>query len=295
MKTGSSFKLILAATLVLATPAFADITVKKVNADVKKEAFDEKMWMGADDTSVSLMAQPMALPRPSNSETSSLKVAAVHDGKWIAFRVKWTAPEAAEGGKLGTFSDAVAIQFPVKSNESPPPIMMGAKDNPVHIFHWRYMYQIDAEKGMKTIEKIYPNMTTDMYAHDFKVKGNFKEADQANKDAFIGGKAAGNPQSFAKSGVDEIFAEGFGTSAVIENPQSVGKGVWKEKQWTVIIVRPLRHEGGSTLEAGKSSFVSFAVWQGAKKEVGARKCVTMSWTPLTLQGANSVSDAGKGK
>lgn len=263
--------------------ALADISVSKVNGDLSKDPFSAEFWKGQKDQVVSMMAQPMTVPRPKVAETTTVKVSAIHDGKWIAWRISWADPEKSEGGKLGEFSDAIALQFPVKSNEVPPPIMMGGKDDPVHIFHWRYMYQLDAEQGQKTIEQIYPNMAPDMYPLDFKSKGNFKEASQEQKDAFIGGKAAGNPQSFAKSGVDEIFAEGFGSSAVIENPESVGKGTWKNNEWTVIIARPLVHKGGSELQPGGKSFVSFAAWQGGKDEVGSRKAVTMLWTPFIIE------------
>lgn len=263
--------------------AKADISVSKVNGKLSKDPFSDDFWKGQKDQVVSMMAQPMTVPRPKVAETTTVNVSAIHDGKWIAFRIKWADPEKSEGGKLGEFSDAIALQFPVKSNEVPPPIMMGGKDDPVHIFHWRYMYQLDAEQGQKTIEQIYPNMAPDMYPMDFKAKGNFKEATQEQKDSFVGGKAAGNPQSYAKSGVDEIFAEGFGSSAVIENPESIGKGIWRNNEWTVIIARPLVHKGGSQLHPGGKSFVSFAAWQGGKDEVGSRKAVTMLWTPILIE------------
>jgi DMSO reductase family type II enzyme heme b subunit len=104
------------------------------------------------------------------------------------------------------------------------------------------------------------------------------------KEQYSPGKAIGNPQSYEKpSAVDEIFAEGFGSSSVIENHQAQGYGVWKNGEWNVVIVRPLKYEGGSSLEQGKSAYMAFAVWQGAKKEVGARKSVTMSWVPLVIE------------
>jgi hypothetical protein len=211
-------------------------------------------------------------------------VSAIHDGKNVVFRLKWKDTEVSESLKLATFSDAVALQFPVKASEVPPPIMMGGKDQPVHLFHWKYQYQIDALKGKKTIDQIYPNMTADMYPMDFKEKGNFKVATQEMKDSFVGGTAAGNPQSFSKSGVDEIFAEGFGSSAVSDSHQALGIGDWKDGEWTVYVLRPLAYENGSRLEAGKKSHVAFAVWQGGKKEVGAMKSLTMMWTPLLILG-----------
>lgn len=260
----------------------AEIIARSVQDDLSKLAIPEKAWSSAKEETVSLMAQPMAIPRPQTTTTSAIRVRAIHNGKWIAFRLSWEDSEISEAGKLGEFSDAVAIQFPIKDNQSPPPIFMGAKDNPVHIFHWRAQYQRDKEKGMRSMKELYPNMNPDMYPMEFKDEGHLTGLTDEKREVFSHGRAAGNPQSYAKKGIDEIFAEGFGTSSVIQNIEAIAHGDWKDGKWDVVICRPLKRENGSQLEAGKGSFVGFAIWQGGKDEVGARKSVTMSWTPLTL-------------
>ena len=265
--------------------AKAEINVKKIQGDLSKDYTSEDLWKSAEaDQNVLLMAQPMVAPRPTSTETNNVKVAAIHDGKWVVFRVKWTDAEPSESTKLATFSDAVALQFPAIESDPPPPVMMGTKGAPVQIFHWRYSYQLDKEQGKKSIEQIYPNMTVDMYPLEYKEKGNYKKATEEQKEAFVGGTAAGNPQSFPKTGVDEILAEGFGSSALIEGTEAVGKGNWKNKEWTVYIARPLTSKGGSKLVPGQKNNVAFAVWQGGKNEVGSRKAVTMMWTPVVIQG-----------
>lgn len=273
---------ILLLSLLGSEAAVASLTAQKVSGNLSRDFMNGKHWAGAKDQPVNLMAQPMVAPKPQKTETPVIQVAAIHDGKWIAFRLRWKDREPSSADRLATFSDAVALQFPVKNNEAPPPIIMGAKNDAVHIFHWRYQYQLDATGGKKTIDKIYPNMTTDMYALDFKNKGNFKQATQEQKEAFVGGTAAGNPQSFPKAAVDEILAEGFGTSAVQPSPAAKGFGKWKNGEWTVWIARPLAYREASQLPVGKKTHVAFAVWQGGKKEVGAIKCVTMAWVPLTI-------------
>ncbi|MGZ3773863.1 MAG: ethylbenzene dehydrogenase-related protein [Pseudobdellovibrionaceae bacterium] len=262
---------------------FADINAKKIKGDLSTDFTDAALWKNAEaDQDVTLMGQPMVVPKPKKTETPLLHVTAIHDGKWIAFRIRWKDTEPSEGGKLATFSDAVALEFPVKNNEAPPPVTMGMKDDPVHLLHWRYQYQLDAENGKKTVDDIYKNKTTDMYPLEFKDKGHSKEATKEQREAFVGGTAAGNPQSFAKPAVDEIFAEGFGSSAVSEIHMAKGKGLWKDGEWTVYIARPLMYEAGSKLPVGKKSNIGFAVWQGGSKEVGALKSVTMMWTPLLI-------------
>jgi len=260
----------------------AEITSERVGSDLSKSAFDNSLWGKVHEETVSLMAQPIALPRPKTTETSTLRVQSINDGSWIAFRLRWADTEKSEAGRLGKFSDAVAMQFPVKEGP-PPPIMMGAKDNPVHIFHWRAQYQKDHEQGKPEMTDLYPNMNPDMYPMEFKDSGNVQGLTNEKREVYSHGKAAGNPQSYQKaSAVDEIYAEGFGSSSVIENNQSIGHAFWKDGEWSVIVARPLKRENGSVLVPGKDGYIAFAVWQGGKNEVGSRKCVTMSWVPLKI-------------
>jgi hypothetical protein len=221
---------------------------------------------------------------PGDSKVSQaiaeLNVQSVHDGKWIAFRFKWPAKSKAEAGRLGEYSDAVAIMFPVRDNAVPPPVFMGATNTPVHIFHWRAQYQRDLEKGKPEMKDLYPNMNPDMYPMEFRDPEANKGISAESREAYSSGRAAGNPQSFPKHGVDEIVAEGFSTSAVIENTESTAKAEWKNGEWTVVIARALKRERGSMLDAGGSTFAAFAVWQGGQAEVGSRKSVTMTWTPV---------------
>ncbi len=264
------------------TAANADIVAKNVSADLTK-APQVEVFKDAKEETISLMAQPMAVPRPASTTTDKVFVKAVHNKDWIAFLLRWQDSEKSEAGPLGTYSDAVALQFPVKDHKAPPPVFMGAKANPVHIYHWRAQYQVDKEKGVRSMKDLYPNMTVDMYPMEFPDMGTLHEVDEGKKEIYSYGKAAGNPQSYLKKGVDELLAEGFGSSSVVENVNADAQGVWKDGQWQVVITRPLKREGASVLPAGNSTFLAFAVWQGGKDEVGSRKAVTMSWTPLLIE------------
>ena len=227
------------------------------------------------------MQQPMVAPRPKVTTTARVFVKAIHDGKWLAFRIRWADPKRDEAGKPGEFSDAAAIMFPVKDGP-PPPIFMGAKDHPVHIYHWRAQYQHDEEFGKKEMKDIYPNMSIDMYPMEFTDQGKLTGLTEEKREQYSHGKAAGNPQSYAKPAVDEIFAEGFGTSAVIENVESYGKGHWTGGEWTLVLGRHMSRENGSNLAVGSETNIGLAIWQGSSGEVGSRKSVTMSWTPMKI-------------
>lgn len=256
-----------------------ELTIQRVSADLAKPDPAAAIWKSVPTGIITMMAQPMIAPRPEKTTTENVFVQAVHDGSRVAFRLRWKDSERSEGGRLAEFSDAFALEFP--ANDGPvPPVMMGAKGMPVHLFHWRAQYQRDHEKGKPTMKELYPNLSVDMYPLEL---GGSDAGPPEAAEKFSPGRAEGNPQSYAKSGVDEIIAEGFATSSVQEGHGSAARGLWSEGEWTLVIVRPLAIEGGSTLKAGKPSNVAFAAWQGGYGEVGSRKGVTMSWTPVTIQ------------
>jgi DMSO reductase family type II enzyme heme b subunit len=276
----------LPAALLLAGPfsaIAAEYQVQKVGVDLSRiPDVQAGHWNEVPELEVGLLAQMMVNPKPEKANTPKVKVQMLHDGKFVAYRLRWNDPEPSEAGRLAEYSDAVAVQFPVLDNAVPPPIFMGAAKNPVHIFHWRAQYQRDELLGMKTIKDVYPNMSTDIYPNEFPDRGRLKPATEAQTEMFVTGKAAGNPQSYPKKAVDEMRAEGFGTSVVVPADRSVGRGEWKDGAWTVVIARPLASSNGSVLEQGKGAAIGLAVWQGGEKEVGSRKSMTMVWTPFRL-------------
>ena len=179
---------------------FSDV----VQEDLTKLDIRANFWKKVKAKTVTLMAQPMVAPRPQKTLTEQIQVKSVHNHDWIAFQLQWVDKDRNEAGKLGTFSDAVAMQFPVKDKEEPPPIFMGAKDDPVHIFHWRAQYQKDKEKGFQTMRDIYPNMSLDMYPLEFadehvhdKVLSRISET---QREVFVPGKSGGQRPDTVSSG-----------------------------------------------------------------------------------------------
>jgi DMSO reductase family type II enzyme heme b subunit len=99
--------------------------------------------------------------------------------------------------------------------------------------------------------------------------------------------AAGNPITARPQAgaVQEMLAEGFGTSAVPAVQHAGGRGAWTQNQWVVTIARPLNEgDGRSNLEIDRKTYVAFAVWDGAERQTGGRK-MRSGWVPLVLQGA----------
>lgn len=259
-----------------------EIVVHKVDMDLeKREKISDDLFKDASEAVLALSAQPMVTPRPAKTETSELKVRAVQNGRWLALRFQWKDDGKSDSGKTGESSDAVAVQFPVRKNDNPPPFFMGAKGDPVHILHWRAHYQAEEKLGRREMKDLYPNQNPDMYPMEFKDPGNLKGLTEEKRVVYSPAKAVGNPQAFLKTAVDEILAEGFGTSSVMTERESFGFGEWKDGVWVVYIARALKREKVSSLKPPEKNFAAFAVWQGGLGEVGSRKSVTMGWIPIT--------------
>jgi hypothetical protein len=276
---------ILLIPLLLAAPPAAlaaELVAARTGADLSHPPLGDEAWKGAKAETLPLMSQPMAVPRSAATNTPAVTVQAQHDGTRLALRLVWADTERNAAGRIGQFSDGAAVQYPARDG-TPPPVFMGAKDNPVHIYHWRAQYQEDAERGLRTMKDLYPNLNPDIYPFEFPDSGTLTTLTEEMRDAFAHGRAAGNPQSYVKAGVDEIVAEGFGSSSVVEKGDARVRGAWAKGKWEVVIVRPLQ-SAVSRLDPARGTFVAFAVWQGGKDEVGSRKSVTMSWTPLRFEG-----------
>lgn len=106
-------------------------------------------WATNSATKVNMMPTPMGMQptayiRNSRADkphglVKELTVSSVHDGKELAVHLSWqgVSPEG------GDFPDAVAVAFPVKGE--PILVLMGSKDAPLHILHWK------ANKGVKSM------------------------------------------------------------------------------------------------------------------------------------------------
>ena len=98
---------------------------------------------------------------------------------------------------------------------------------------------------------------------------------------FAPARALGNDMARPASGspVADLIAEGPGTLARAPENQSTGTGRRTAEGWEVLLVRPLpaaaRAVGSARLH------VAFAVWDGGRAEVGARKMRSV-WIPITL-------------
>lgn len=103
------------------------------------------LWQKAPATTVPLQGTPAAFqPTEAIRETwgqkkigsvSKVAVQALHNGREIAFRLQWQAPNPSRNyGDNSVFPDGAALAFPVVENA---PVMMGAPEMPINLWFWR--------------------------------------------------------------------------------------------------------------------------------------------------------------
>jgi len=248
------------------------IVAKKIKGEIPLDPSAQE-WNEAKETTISLHSQDSVIPRSPVFRRSKVSVRAFYNNKELGLRLSWsdsTKDEKVAGVEF--FQDAVAVGFPVHyGEEAPLPyIGMGNPGRPVNIWQWNASWQADIDKGFQGVEVTYKDMIPDNAPLHFRT-----------------GLEAGAALSKEKrtSPIANLVAEGFGTLEPAPSLELMGKGVWKNDQWSVVIKRPLRVgiEMGYSFKRNEGMIpITFAVWDGALKERNGIKGVTR-WRFLHLE------------
>lgn len=229
------------------------------------------LWKAARPVTVAMLPQTVALPHKADAAIRELTVRAVHNGGWIAFLLEWKDPTRSDKVILDNFGDQVAIQLPVDVKGATPSPMMGNPGGRVNIMQWRAAFQKDIDDGRApSIADLYPYAWTDVYPDELLGATDAR--------AYTGALGVENPISRGRaSPVLDQMAEGWGSMTVKPDQHALGKGVWRNGRWAVVITRPMVSDdvNAPRLVAGDRTVISFAAWEGGNREVGARK----SWAP----------------
>lgn len=231
-------------------------------------------WGSAAELVVPLRAQQLVPPRLDYAGVADLRARALHDGTTVALRLQWDDPTLDDLDGIDGFHDAVAVMLPAVSRGKPA-ITMGAKGAPVHILQWRATWERDLA-GKTGVDQIYPRVIHDVMPDDV--------LPPETAALYWVGRKAGNPlsQSERTTSVEQIVAEGFGTTTHLPRDDARGKGVHDGARWTVALGFPAAREGiGAPLEPGSRWQVAFAVWLGDQANRGGRKHYA-DWAPFTL-------------
>ena len=227
------------------------------------------VWEGVKTTD--LVLRPLS---SRHGAIETINFASVNNGKQIVIRLRWQDPTKNDFKKTRQdyFRDGVAVQFGLGNvtlhthGHNEPFFGMGNRGKPVNIWHWKAGREeaIQAEEDME-------------YAGGIDM------------DALIYGGMRNNPvarmNSFKKSEVEELNAEGFGTITLQpDDRQNVeGHGEWKDGIWTVVFIREMEQSSEWDVNFIRKgpALVAFAVWDGEKEDRNGRKVISV-WQRLNI-------------
>ena len=277
--TVRSLVLAAAALLAAATPAVAQtpVTATRVAGAGPIAEPAAAVWKDARPVKVAMLPQTVTLPNLPEPAVKELAVRAAHNGGWIAFLIEWKDATMSDRLLVDSFGDQVAVQLPIATKGAAPSPMMGNPSGRVNIMQWRAALQHDIEKGAPSIKELYPNAWADVYPDEVMSATDARP--------YAGALGIENPVSRGvASPVLDQMAEGWGSMTVKPDQHALGKGVWKDGVWRVVITRPMVSDdvNAPRLVPGDRTSVAFAVWEGGHREVGARKAWS-PWVPLVIQ------------
>jgi DMSO reductase family type II enzyme heme b subunit len=233
-------------------------------------------WARARSVHVVMLPQTVTLPHNDHPSIHEITVRAVHNGAWIAFLIEWQDATLSDRVVLDNFGDQVAVELPIDIKAAPPSPMMGNRGGRVNIMQWRAAFQHDVDAGPPTVKSLYPNAWADVYPDEV--------LSAADARPYSGALGIENPISRGRATpVLDQMSEGWGTMTVKPDQHALGKGVWRDGAWRVVITRPMASDDANAprLAPGDRTVVAFAVWDGGGHEVGARKAWG-SWVPLVI-------------
>ncbi len=254
---------------------------------------DAKVWQEAPAVLIELKPQNMIPPIIQDAVIKQLTVRAIYNDDYFGMLLEWEDPTKDDIINVDKFTDQVAIQFPI-TPENPGSFMMGNKGAPVHIIHWKAIWQRDIEQGYLDIQDLYPNMWVDLYY--FKKQPIYSEFTEEGvkmprveefspeQNDYNPAIKMRNPVSLIERQipVEEAFAEGFGTFTTQLHQDAFAWGKYEDGRWRVIFVRPMVSPDSRDAPLPAETMVAFAVWDGSANQVGGRKQYT-PWIPLKLQ------------
>jgi PKD repeat protein len=163
---------------------------------------------------------------------------------------------------------------------------MGTINEMINILHWKADWQADLDEGFQDLEEAFPNFWVDLYP--YAIGGppySVPEAFQDVAEVYLPGWFVGNPFSepLKVTCVEDLIAYGFGSTTTQESQDAIGRGIWMNSTWKVVISRQLDtgDPNDVTLTPDVETPLAFAVWDGSSNDVGARKSVS-SWVTLEV-------------
>lgn len=269
---------LVALSLAAATAMAADITAKKVDADLTKVSYSSNVWKNAEFSDIVLYPQTTirfndqkANELNAGDKAKKAQVAAVYNGKRIAFMIKWPdgTMDIQQGYKTDKFGDGFAVQFASDYSDpnALPYIGMGSDGRPV-VIHLQ-----------KAVRPYYePNGKGNVYYQQNPEQVNAFDDDLKAYEAKV--KKIGS-NDYERS----FVAEGFRSTTEIKDGSntSYARLGYKNDGWEGTLSRNLKDDYVN-LNSGTIP-VAFAIWDGSKMGRDGLKNLSQ-WLSVELEGKN---------
>lgn len=242
------------------------------------------LWSSATPVSVPLSGQVSIRPTLDVPAIPSLEIRSLNNETHVAFRIGWADATVNNRTTSQTaFRDAVAIQIGGASQL--PFLCMGSATARLHIMQWKADWQADIEEGFRDLQHEFPNFWVDYYPYAMgEPPYALPDAFSENASLFLVGYTLGNPfsQPLKVTPVEDAVAEGFSTITTQAVQNAIGRGIWSDGRWSVVIARPKASLDGQDVRVEDGNVVAFAAWDGGSGNVGSRKSVS-TWLTLRVR------------
>ncbi|MDP1563339.1 MAG: ethylbenzene dehydrogenase-related protein [Pirellulaceae bacterium] len=249
----------------------------------------DPLWDRVRPQEITLAPQQVAEPTLMTGTVSKIQVQAAHDGSRYLWRLSWPQETPSVESSFATFSDAVAIQFPLVDGA---PYTMGGPNQPVAIFYWRALWQLDVDAGFQDTVVTRPNAYNDFYwfadqTGPVSAVDLATNADPMAMQWMIAAKSNNPMADFGrKCPMEELKAHGFGTSTHVSSKSGPGnaRGVWHEGRWYVVFERQVTESEilfQRFKENPQQQLIAFAVWDGQAQNRGGQKNIS-NWIPMRI-------------
>jgi mono/diheme cytochrome c family protein len=216
-----------------------------------------------------------------NEADPKIAVQAMHDGKSIAFRIRWRDDtEDMRAYQADRSEDKLAVELyrgPVE-----PFLGMGSKESPVDLWMWRATAPDEAKSPPRLVVDQYPFSEPRVESAEYARRGTKLEN---QPDVSLPARAVGN-QIGGRENSSSLTGGGPGsvTFFMATNQRVRSSGAWKDGVWTVVMQRPLAAAAGEgvSLAAGETVLVALAVWDGGQNDRNGQKRFTI-WQDLELE------------
>jgi len=242
---------------------------------------DDPAWRNVPAFTAPLILQDLVEPRLLRPSTPAVDVQALTDGPRVAFRLTWTDSTMNDLPGAARFIDACAVQLPTETGPNLPAPQMGEAGGRVEITYWSAAWQADVNGRPDSIQALYPNAAVDHYPFQAPPLKPGSEERKAMERRYAPAHAANRIEHPPDQPVQDLEAEGPGTITPAAETRSAGNGHWVAPRWQVVITRPFP----APLVGQSRTQVAFAIWNGAKQEVGARK-MRSGWIPMSIGGGS---------